>query len=183
MKGFQSVVACIVAILFSCLGALGQGKDEVAAARTGFTAVKTGDDLHPLSPVSNSVTYSDNTKPSETSEEEWYEWKHHMGIPLKKKFTQLTRNFKVASCVRLSALASFRVSRDGRISQVRILDSSSNARFDSIVIDSINSLEGCGSLDFPKGTTKEFMDVVAPFDNMSGMRAPGLRWSSNMWDK
>lgn len=166
--------------LFFSHGALADTQTEVPTKSQ--TEKFEASEVLPSSGLSTKKIFAESDNPDSRSENKWHDWHAQLQLSLRDKFVQIFGKLKGALSNKLVARASFRVSRDGKVTQVKIVESSFNAQFDSIAIESIKALEGNPALKFPEGTTKKFVDIAIPFRSTVTGRSPGLRWSPAMWE-
>lgn len=103
----------------------------------------------------------------------WDEWESRISKPIESTFLTLSQRARLTS-PKLKAVVRFRVTSLGKLTNIALLEPSSNKAFNVVVIESIRRTSGNSVLKFPD-ERMTFREVVFTFDNRRYGPSPGYR--------
>jgi len=102
----------------------------------------------------------------------WAEWHKRVALAIFQRYSPLANAAFANSARPLAAVASYVVTRDGRITNARLTEPNVNPVYNAIVLSAINSLNGnLQILQFPQGSRRITVDKASTFiqDNQQGL--------------
>ena len=88
----------------------------------------------------------------------WDEWHRRVSETIYNKIVIACRMSRLSELRELRSSATFKISKERHVTDAQIIVSSANIFFDSIVINSINSMNNNESLQFPNNSVQESVD-------------------------
>jgi hypothetical protein len=93
----------------------------------------------------------------------WDDWHKRVSLWISVRFNKEAQNsFKGSSA--LHCRLGYMVARDGRVGNIRVLESSGNPLYDTMLVSIIKSLAHDPVLSFPPNSRREFVEKSGTFD-------------------
>lgn len=104
---------------------------------------------------------------------DWEQWHSRVAQEIRRRFVSMANNaFNKTRAFSAVASASYTVTRDGRITQVHLLQKSSNPIFNAIALTAITSVSTNSILEFPISSTQTAVNKKAFFTMNSKAEFP-----------
>lgn len=104
----------------------------------------------------------------------WDEWKSRISKPIEATFLTLSERARLTS-PKLKAVVRFKVTNGRQLTDLAMVEPSSDKTFNLLVIESIRRTNGNKVFKFPDETNLPFFEVVFTFDNRRYGPSPGYR--------
>ena len=94
----------------------------------------------------------------------WDQWHHRVAEEIYIKWIfPACRTTCISEKLVLTCVVTYKVTKDRRVTNIRIIEPSQNPAFDSIVVRSVESMNGSEVLKFPEGSMRESVDKISKF--------------------
>jgi TonB family protein len=157
-KSLISLIPLLLCLKLCCQAAFGHNYESTyRAGSSNHEPVELVPDYDytEINSVHNNVDQKlHNVKTTDTI---WSSWHAHIAETIRSRFINLIAKYPLKNNGIRTCKVNYVVTRDGRISDVQITESSGNEVFNRVAIDTINSLNGDPILKFPPGSSNQFV--------------------------
>lgn len=156
----------LLAILTGSLGSevLAEPQKATALDRLGGSISGEESSLEKFLPPPKKQTAGSDTLSTDEADRQlkfaWEEWFFHVRAAIHRKLEVECQKAYLSRSLVLRTAGVFSVSRDGYVSDPKILESSGDETFDSVVLDVIKSMSRSELLRFPEASNKESITVA-----------------------
>lgn len=159
------------------LNASDQGGDFQGTQQTPVQSVappmQIPQNMLPPAPMNAGASDQDNT---EYMQLQWDLWHKRVAEAIFLRFDERAKA-AFANSRPISCEATYNVTRDGRIMNVRLLRKSNDMGYNMMLMTVLNSMNGSPLLQFPPGTNRQFVCKTGEFSRNCGMN--GFRHTVN----